>query len=347
MNLRDYGWSQYQRQTKDSPTEDSVGRIGVEHKTSFVIHSQDGDLDGIILGKFRKNAKSPAEFPKVGDWVQYTQLPNEAKAVIDRVLPRYSLLSRKSAGESQQEQIIATNVDVLFILFGLDQALNPALITRYLSMAYEGGVKPVIILNKTDKIKLSGNAIKQVAAIDPQTQVYGISAKTAIGLHQIEALIEPGKTIVFVGPSGAGKSTLVNALIGQEVQTTGDVRIADAKGRHTTTRRELFVLPGGGILIDTPGIRELENIGDGQSSQSLYDDCESLAKQCKFRNCDHVQSQGCALLSAVEQGLLDPQRYHGYLKQLRLPDKPKRRPRSAQSKQQKILSRYTGKPRKL
>ncbi len=288
MTLNELGWNRYSRKQKDAAqtkTHDNVGRIGVENKTNFVLHTEHGELAGIIQGKFRHTTKTQSDFPKVGDWVTFKKLQGEDKCVIEKVLPRYSIIGRQAAGEkdkfdkvsktdkkiyqkSQKKklyrepemQIIAANVDLLFIVFGLDQSYNAPLISRYITMAYEGGVEPIVILNKTDKAKLSSKLVRETEQLSPGLEVHALSAKTTIGLHKLEALIEPGRTIAFVGPSGAGKSTLINALIGSKVQATGEVRLVDAKGRHTTTRREMFILPHGGILIDTPGIRELENI---------------------------------------------------------------------------------------
>ena len=316
MDLNDLGWLQYERKAKPHLTTETVGRIGVEHKTNFVLHTTHGDITGIIQGKFRHTATSATEYPKVGDWVIYEKLPTEDKAIIKAVLPRYSVIARKAAGDPEATQIITTNVDTLFIVFGLDQDFNAPLLERYLSMAFEGNVQPIVILNKLDAAKFSQQVVQEVQTIAPEAQVYTISAKTTIGLHQVEALIEPGKTITFVGPSGAGKSTLVNALLGSEIQTTGAVRLSDAKGKHTTTRREMFILPSGGILIDTPGIRELETLSGEHAMDALYEDITALAAACRFRDCDHSNSRDCAILAAVENGSLAPERYDAYMKQL-------------------------------
>ncbi len=319
MRLTELGWLLYKRkQPTDSKTGDltkaNVGRIGIENKTNFVLHAADGELEGIIQGKFRHVAKSPSDFPKVGDWVMYDKLPNEDKAIITKVLPRYSIIARKAAGDSTDAQIIAANVDSLFIVFGLDKPFNAPLLERYLSMAYEGGVKPIIILNKTDSTKFTSKAIAQAEALAPGLAVHAISAKSEVGLHAIERLIEPGRTIAFVGPSGVGKSTLINALLGSEVQTTAEVRLVDSKGRHTTTRRELFVLPSGGILIDTPGIRELETLSSGATVKTLFSDIENLAVLCRFRDCEHVNSKFCAVLDALKAGTLSQERYDSFIK---------------------------------
>lgn len=314
MDLTDLGWEQYKRRQPASLSEHEVGRVGIENKTDFIIHSEANDLRGIIQGKFRYNANSPADFPKVGDWVVHDKLKNEAKTIIQKILPRYSIIARKAAGDTSDAQIIATNVDILFIVVGLDQTFNPPLLERYLAMAYEGHVTPIVILNKTDKNKLSQNVVTQIQTMAPEVDVYAISAKTEVGLHKIEHLIEPGRTIAFVGPSGAGKSTLINALIGSDVQQTGEVRTTDSKGRHTTTRREIFVLPGGGILIDTPGIRELETLSSEDTVRSIFADIEQIAQHCRFRDCDHVKSKGCAVIAAVTEGKVSEERYQSFLK---------------------------------
>lgn len=319
MKLAELGWLQYKRnQTAKAQeiktTDTQVGRIGIENKTNFVVHTEHGELEGIIQGKFRHATKKPSDFPKVGDWIVIEKLPNENKAVIQKVLPRYSVIARKSAGESQDAQVIAANVDILFIVFGLDKTFNAPLLERYLSMAYEGGVEPIIILNKTDVTKLSSKIVRKAEKLAPGLVVHAISAKTAVGMHEIEVLIEPGRTIAFVGPSGVGKSTILNSLIGSEVQVTGEVRLTDSKGRHTTTRREMFILPHGGILIDTPGIRELETLSSGDTVKTVFRDIDSLAEQCRFRDCDHVNSHGCVVMQALEAGKIFEERYNNFIK---------------------------------
>lgn len=319
MRLTELGWLLYKRkqptdQIHGTLTNDNVGRVGIENKTNFVLHTDIGEVEGIIQGKFRHTAKSNTDFPKVGDWVIIDKLPNEDKAIITKVLPRYSVIARKAAGDSTDTQIIASNVDSLFIVFGLDKEFNAPLLERYLSMAYEGGVKPIIILNKSDSSKVVTKTIEQAEALAPGLKVRAISAKTSDGLQAIERLIEPGRTIAFVGPSGVGKSTLINALLGSEVQATGEVRLVDSKGRHTTTRRELFVLPSGGILIDTPGIRELETLSSGDAVKTVFTDIDDLAVQCRFRDCDHINSKDCAVVSALESGILSQERYDSFIK---------------------------------
>lgn len=314
MNLNQLGWKKYKSKQSPELTTETVGRIGVENKTNFVIHSPNSDLQGIIQGKFRHTTKDSSNFPKVGDWVVYEKLPNEDKAIIQKVLPRYSLIARKSAGDSTEPQIIAANVDVLFIVFGLDHDFNAPLLERYLSMAHEGSVTPVIVLNKTDKSKYSEATKKQAEKMSQGTLVFAISAKTELGVHHVEEVVESGHTFAFVGPSGAGKSTLINALIGSQQQTTGEVRLVDAKGRHTTTRREMFFLPNGGILIDTPGIRELETLSTEDMVKTFFADIEAIAGMCRYKDCDHIKSQNCAVVKALEVGRITELRYENYIK---------------------------------
>lgn len=265
MNLESLGWSEYitKASVPNDIPKDAIARIGTENKGGYVLYAEQGELEGILPGKMLREKKHPSEFPKVGDWVVFQRVPQENKGVIQSILPRASKLSRtsvakdRSAENATTEQIIVTNIDIAFIVQGLDDDFNPRRIGRYIAMAEAGGCAPVIILNKTDMAEDLEQKISEVKAIVLDYPVFPISAFHGTGMTELKQTILPGMTIVFVGSSGAGKSTLVNSLIGAEIQKTQPVRADDGKGRHTTTRREMIFLPNGAILIDTPGMREV------------------------------------------------------------------------------------------
>ncbi len=327
MKLTDYGLTKYLESglielNGTELSENNIGRITVENKTNFGIATEYGELAGLVMGKFRKSAQSVTEFPKVGDWIKFEKLQGEDKAVIKEILPRASVIARKAAGEGvrKKPQIIATNIDIVFIVAGMDQDFNLPLLERYLHMAQQGGAKPVLVLNKADLA--SNHELWQKDLDQLQQQGFGIdsiimSAKTGDKLENLREHITTGTTVVFVGPSGAGKSSILNRLVGEDLQSTGSVREGDNKGRHTTTKREMFILDTGGILIDTPGIRELENIDDdADQSQMLFPKLSKLADDCRYRNCDHIKSKGCAILKAIDDGELSKGLVSQYLQSL-------------------------------
>lgn len=265
MNLESLGWLTYSASVslpRDIEVE-TIARIGAENKGSYLLYAEQGELEGILPGKMLRQKNNPAEFPKVGDWVVFKKVSGENKGVIRNILPRKSKLSRTSVAKDRHakkndatEQIIATNIDIVFIVQGLDNDFNPRRIERYIAMAEVGGCSPVIILNKAD---IASDVEQKMTQVKTMTQhpVFAISALQGTGLEELKEMLIPGATVVFAGSSGAGKSTLVNSLIGTERQKTQDTREDDSKGRHTTTRREMIFLPDGAILIDTPGMREV------------------------------------------------------------------------------------------
>lgn len=340
MKLSDLGWNNYQKKLANfqslnftktlSATGEplSVGRIAIENKTNFIIFSVDGEVTGILKGGAKTASFSVGQHstnptitqPKVGDWVLFEMLSKENKALIRQILPRYSQISRYSEYKKSGVQTLAVNVDILFIIIGLDAEINYSQLERYIQMAEEGQVQPILILNKSDQVQFPDKIKKQVQENLPNIKIYPLSAKTNIGIHTIEHLIKLGQSIVFVGPSGAGKSTLINALLGTKIQTTKNVRDNDAKGRHTTTRREMFLLPHGGILIDTPGMRKLENLRSSDSNTSkiteVFTDLIELAWQCKYKNCDHIKSAGCAILPALANHQISKSHYQNFIRGL-------------------------------
>ena len=289
-------------------------RVVCQHGDAYDLWAQEGELRADVSGRFRHVHASRADWPAVGDWVAVMPRPAEQAATIHAVLPRRSRFSRKAAGEETVEQVVAVNVDLVFIVSGLDGDFNVRRLERYLALAWESGARPVIVLNKAD---LCPDAVPRVAAAEGVAfgvPVIVTSAATADGLEALRAKLGPGLTGVFMGSSGVGKSSLVNALLGRTRQSVRAVREDDSRGRHTTTSRQLVLLPGGGMVIDTPGMRELRLWVDGDSVDRAFADIGTLAAQCRFDDCTHQSETGCAVQAAVVSGLLTPERLSSYHK---------------------------------
>ncbi|QQS22755.1 ribosome small subunit-dependent GTPase A [bacterium] len=305
MDLSNVGLKHYTTQypkLQELATQENLGRIFSEHKTDWDMVTASGPIKGIILTTMRQKTL-PADLPKVGDWVVYEIIPGERKAKILRTLPRYSVLSRFKI-KDEAEQIIAANIDLMFLVLSVDQIYNAMQLNRYLTIAQNGGITPVIVINKTDKARGANSLAGGIKKLHPTLKIISTSAKTKIGLQELERNISAGQTAVLVGNSGAGKSSIVNALLADSRQATKNVG-NEGRGRHTTTRREMFVLPNGGVVIDTPGMRTLET---SKSSGSIFSELEVLSRNCKFRNCDHIKSSGCALQKAlVEKTITEKQ----------------------------------------
>ena len=318
VNLEDLGWDSFFRaHYKSLNIPDSVpARVISESIDSLRVYCQYGELSAKISGRMRYHAGEEYQYPAVGDWVVIKPLINEQKGIISAVLPRKSKFSRKVAGERTEEQIISANIDTVFIISGLDGGRNFNLrrIERYLTLAWNSGATPVIVLNKIDLCPDVDIYISSVEGIASGISIHPVSAKERIGLDLLENYLSKGKTAAFLGSSGVGKSALINALLGIEMQETREVRVDDRMGRHTTTRRELILLPSGGIVIDTPGLREIQLWAGDDDLQSAFSDIEMLAKQCRFRDCSHNVESGCAVKAAINEGNLDPARLKSYWK---------------------------------
>jgi ribosome biogenesis GTPase len=289
-------------------------RVAVEDKHFYVVITPGGELSAQISGKLHHCSRSPAELPKVGDWVAITPLPGEAKAVIHHVLPRRTRLSRKVAGREVEEQVLAANIDTAFVVQALDRTFNPALLQRHLVMVLESGAKPVTVLNKADLCDDVEAKMAQSRSVAGESAIVVASATTGQGVQELAKLIRPAETIVFIGSSGVGKSTLINDLCGEDIQPTAEVRERDAKGRHTTTWRELIILPNGGLVIDTPGMREFQMWMAGEGMREAFADLDALAVACHYRDCSHTVEGRCAVLEAVASGALPRERYDRYIK---------------------------------
>ena len=243
-----------------------------------------------------------ATVPVAGDWVAV------GDGMIQSILPRRTKVSRKAAGRSTAEQVLAANVDVAFVVMGLDGDFNLRRVERYLVAAWQSGARPVILLNKADLHRNTDGQVVAVEALAPGVPVLALSAATGEGLDQLDGIVHPGETAVLLGSSGTGKSTLVNRLLGAQCQHTASVRESDSRGRHTTSHRELFRLPSGWLLVDTPGLRELQLWAGGEALDRAFSDIEELAQECRFRDCRHQGEPGCAVARAVAEGSLDEAR---------------------------------------
>ncbi len=294
----------------------SLARVTEENRESYVVKTATHEMPAEISGKLRFTAESRESFPSVGDWVAVNTFDDETQAIIHAVLPRKTLIARKSAGQRTEMQLIAANVDIIFIVQGLDHNFNPRRLERYLVVAHESGATPVILLSKADLLSPQDlqTCKEEAAAVSAGAQVIAYSTETEEGVNQIKQLIGDGVTVCLIGSSGVGKSTLINTLAGEQLLETGDVREVDSRGRHTTARRQMVFLPGGGILIDTPGMREL-GLWHAESSLDLtFPEIAELAEGCKFSDCTHTHEPECAVRAAVEQGTLDSNRYASFAK---------------------------------
>ena len=285
----------------------TVGRVVRQDRAGWTVATEHGDLLSNIRGRLRA-ASSPLDFPGVGDWVVIAARPAEHRATIEAVLPRSSALVRKSAGRTSEPQVVAANVDVVFITVPGDAAPNPRRIERELITVWESGATPVIVATKAD-LQHDVSWIDGVATGAP---VVSVDAFALHSLFVLDPWLRPGDTAVLLGPSGAGKSTLANGLLGREHLDTGVVRATDHRGRHTTTRRELVRLPGGALLIDTPGIRELALWESTEGLTTTFSEVEDLANACRFRDCTHRNEPGCAVQNALAEGGLDEERVRSW-----------------------------------
>lgn len=316
MNLSELGWNDSFEQAFAPFAKDglSAARVAVQHRGAYQVCSEHGELAAEISGRFRHDTALPSDFPVVGDWVAIEVQLNEGKGVIHAVLPRRTKFSRTAAGDATEEQVLAANIDDVFIVEVLGDELNLRRIERYLTLAWESGAHPAIVLTKADLCSNAVSAVERARSVAGDVPVLAISSVSGEGMAALRSLLRAGRTAVLLGPSGVGKSTLTNHLCGEEAQDIQPVRDSDHKGRHTTTRRELIPLPSGGCIIDTPGLRELQ-LWDGETGLGeAFADIAELAAACRFSDCRHENEPGCAVLEAVESGLLDAARLESHRK---------------------------------
>lgn len=315
MNLiEQYGWN---NNWEEKMTGSGIaGRVLLEHKNLYRVMTNEGELLSSLSGKFKFEHNREA-FPAVGDWVVLDQMPGEEKGIIHEVLPRSSQFSRKMAGLTTEIQLIAVNVDFVFLVMSLNHDFNVRRLERYLLAAWDSGATPVVVLTKKDTCEDLEYYIKEVESIAFGVDIFAVSSVTGEGIDLLGNLLAAHKTGALLGSSGVGKSSLINALSGVEVMAVNDIRTDDSKGRHTTTHRELTLLPQGGLLIDTPGMREFQLWDTSEGVSASFQDIEDLALACRFRDCQHVKEPGCAIQEAIYNGTLKRERYKSYVKLMR------------------------------
>ena len=315
-NLLNYGWSEFfeLRFQPYSAGDYKAGRVVLEYNHLYRVYTEQGELLADVAGKLRHESSDRADLPKVGDWVVVQPRSEEGKATIHAVLPRQSKFVRKVAGSRTEEQIVGANIDTVFLVTSLNQDFNVRRLERYLVVAMESGARPVIVLSKADLSDQVEELLTEIQAVAKGVPVHAISVIKREGLDELMSYFRDGETVALLGSSGVGKSTLINHLIGRDVQKVKEIREHDGRGQHATTHRELILLPQGGLVLDTPGMREL-HLWDGEESLQLaFDDIEALASSCYFSDCQHADEPRCAVREALAAGTIDGARFQSYAK---------------------------------
>lgn len=315
MTLETYGWNSRWQEKFDALAAQGLvpGRVVGEHRSHHRVATDTSEHSAGTTGRLRNSAHERSDLPGVGDFVAIRIAPADGSATIEAVLPRTSALIRKAAGESRP-QLLAANIDVVFIVTALGGDFNLARIQRYLALVLESGATPVIVLNKVDLADDEAALKGLIDEIDRRVPVHTISARAEDGARELEHYFEGNRTVALVGSSGVGKSTLTNRLLGRVAQATQEVRAHDGRGRHTTTHRQLFTRQEGGAIIDSPGLRGLELWNPSEGNKSEFEDIAALATDCRFRDCRHDSEPGCAVRAAVDRGDLDADRFASYVK---------------------------------
>jgi len=289
------------------------GRVILQQRDGYLVATTQGEVRAKASGRLVHEAREIGH-PAVGDWVALSLNPRERAATIHAILPRRTAFVRRAAHSSRGLQIIAANIDVAFVVTSMNADLNPRRIQRYLAAAWQSGARPVVVLTKADLCDDPQAQVAEIAAMATDCPVLMVSARQGVGLEALLDQVKPGETCVLIGSSGVGKSSLVNAFLKEERMATQAIREADDQGRHTTSHRELILLPGGGMILDTPGIREVGLIDAEEGVSTVFDDIERLPQDCRFNDCSHTNEPGCAVRAALESGALDPDRWAHFQK---------------------------------
>ena len=315
VDLHRLGWSdRWEAEFARHAREGLVpGRVSLEHNHVYRVLTREGEWLAEASGRIKYLASGRHELPAVGDWVALRP-PHAGRATIRAILPRQSQFTRKAAGRETTPQVVAANIDTVFLVTSIEETFKARSLERYLVVAQLSGAEPVIVLNKSDVSRDAAEAVGEARLLAPGVPVVSVSAKTEAGLAPLQAHLRYGRTVALLGPSGVGKSSIVNRLAGADVLATGEVREWDRRGRHTSVHRQLVVLDSGGVVIDTPGMRELQLWEPEQAVDETFGDIQALAAECRFRDCKHDREPGCAVKAAAASGALDPGRYANYLK---------------------------------
>ncbi|HXQ46709.1 MAG TPA: ribosome small subunit-dependent GTPase A [Caulobacteraceae bacterium] len=313
--IEDFGWSETLQHAFAPHAARGLepGRVVVQQRGLYTTLTDHGELAAQLSGRLANDPASDSH-PAVGDWVALAARPDEGAATIHAVMPRRTVFVRRAANTAQTEQVVAANVDAAFLVASMNADFNARRLERYLAVAWQSGARPVVVLTKADLCDDPDGLFAEAEGVAIGAPVLAVSAVTGEGMAALAAQLEPGETGVLVGSSGVGKSTLVNALAGEDLMATAEIREDDARGRHTTTHRELIRLPSGALILDTPGMRELGLLDADEGLDATFADIEALAGNCRFRDCAHGSEPGCAVREALQTGVLDPGRWKSFQK---------------------------------
>ena len=311
--LLDWGWNDEVAAGRELDASRPPARVIAQHRGEYRLITPWGEATGVAPGRMLYRASGRRELPAVGDWV-LVEPQTDGPATIVEILPRRTQFVRRKAGTESQQQVVAANVDVAFLVTSLNQELSPRRIERYLVAAREGCVQPVVVLTKLDQCDDLQATLAGVLPVAAGAPVVAVSAVTGEGIELLRSHLRPGETVVLLGSSGVGKSTLVNTLAGEELLRTQEIRQGDDKGRHTTTHREIFRLPDGVLVLDTPGMREIGLVEAEEGLEETFDDVAEIVAECRFRDCTHADEPGCAVRPAVQSGAISAERWASYEK---------------------------------